>query len=39
MLAFVETRLFSRLVDEYLRDEEYALLQAALALEIPKLAL
>ena len=31
MFSFIETKLFSRLLSEYLTDEEYALLQAALA--------
>jgi hypothetical protein len=31
MHSFVETRLFSRLLGEYLTDDEYAELQAALA--------
>ena len=31
MLTFVETRLFSRLLAQYLNDDEYALLQQALA--------
>lgn len=31
MFTFVETKLFTRLVDEYLRDDEYVLLQTALA--------
>jgi hypothetical protein len=31
MLTFVETRLFSRLLAQYLTDDEYALLQQALA--------
>ena len=30
MFSFVETKLFSRLVEEYLSDEEYAALQQAL---------
>jgi mRNA-degrading endonuclease RelE of RelBE toxin-antitoxin system len=30
MLTFVETKLFSRLVGDYLSDDEYALLQEAL---------
>lgn len=30
MLSFVETRLFTRLIQEYLSDLEYARLQAAL---------
>ena len=30
MYSFIETRLFSRLVQEYLSDEEYLKLQAAL---------
>jgi mRNA-degrading endonuclease RelE of RelBE toxin-antitoxin system len=30
MFSFVETRLFSRLIREYLDDQEYALLQSAL---------
>lgn len=30
MFVFVETKLFTRLVTEYLTDEEYAALQAAL---------
>jgi len=30
VLTFIETRLFSRLVSEYLSDEEYGKLQAAL---------
>jgi len=30
MFSFVETRLFSRLVQEYLTDQEYGQLQAAL---------
>jgi hypothetical protein len=31
MFSFIETKLFSRLLSEYLTDDEYALLQAALA--------
>jgi len=31
MLTFIETRLFSRLLAQYLMDDEYALLQQALA--------
>lgn len=31
VFTFVETRLFTRLVDEYLSDDEYLVLQAALA--------
>jgi hypothetical protein len=31
MLTFIETRLFTRLVNEYLSDDEYAALQWALA--------
>lgn len=31
MLTFVETRLFSRLLAQYLTDDEYALLQQALS--------
>lgn len=31
MQTFVETKLFTRLVDEYLSDEEYSSLQFALA--------
>jgi hypothetical protein len=31
VLTFIETRLFSRLVNEYLSDDEYAALQWALA--------
>jgi mRNA-degrading endonuclease RelE of RelBE toxin-antitoxin system len=31
VLTFIETRLFTRLVDEYLSDDEYLELQAALA--------
>jgi hypothetical protein len=31
MLTFIETRLFSRLLAPYLTDDEYALLQQALA--------
>lgn len=31
MFAFIETRLFTRLVGEYLSDDEYLKLQAALA--------
>lgn len=31
MFSFIETKLFSRLLGEYLTDDEYALLQAALA--------
>lgn len=30
MFSFIETRLFTRLVVEYLRDDEYAALQQAL---------
>lgn len=30
MFSFVETRLFTRLVQQYLTDEEYGLLQRAL---------
>lgn len=30
MFSFIETRLFTRLVQEYLSDEEYRLLQLAL---------
>jgi hypothetical protein len=30
MYSFIETRLFTRLVDDYLSDEEYRQLQAAL---------
>jgi mRNA-degrading endonuclease RelE of RelBE toxin-antitoxin system len=36
MLTFVETRLFTRLVGEYLSDREYSDLQAALS-EDPEL--
>jgi len=32
MLTFIETRLFSRIVGDYLDDDEYALLQAWLGL-------
>jgi hypothetical protein len=31
VFTFAETKLFTQLVDEYLRDDEYVLLQAALA--------
>jgi mRNA-degrading endonuclease RelE of RelBE toxin-antitoxin system len=31
MVVFVETQLFTRLVDEYLSDDEYLVLQGALA--------
>ena len=31
MLSFIETKLFSRLLADYLTDDEYALLQKALA--------
>jgi hypothetical protein len=31
MISFVETKLFTRLVQEYLSDEEYSQLQQALA--------
>ena len=31
MIIFVETKLFSRLVEEYLSDDSYRQLQAALA--------
>lgn len=31
MFTFIETRLFSRLVGDYLSDDEYALLQKTLA--------
>lgn len=31
LFTFIETRLFSRLVSDYLSDDEYALLQNALA--------
>jgi hypothetical protein len=31
MFSFIETKLFSRLLSEYLTDDEYALLQSALA--------
>jgi len=30
MFSFIETKLFSRLLDDYLSDDEYALLQGAL---------
>jgi hypothetical protein len=30
MFSFIETKLFSRLLDDYLFDDEYALLQGAL---------
>jgi len=30
MISFVETRLFTRLVQEYLSDDEYGALQQAL---------
>jgi hypothetical protein len=30
MISFVETRLFTRLVQEYLSDDEYSALQQAL---------
>ena len=30
MFSFIETKLFSRLLDDYLTDDEYALLQGAL---------
>ena len=33
MLSFVETRLFTRLVREYLTDDEYAQLQTTLAVD------
>lgn len=33
MISFVETKLFTRLVREYLSDEEYAKLQEALIIE------
>lgn len=32
MLTFIETKLFTRLVPEYLSDDEYGALQAALVL-------
>jgi len=32
MITFIETKLFSRLVEEYLSDDSYWQLQAALAL-------
>ena len=31
MLTFIETKLFSRLIGQYLADDDYALLQEALA--------
>lgn len=31
LFTFIETKLFSRLVSDYLSDEEYALLQGTLA--------
>jgi mRNA-degrading endonuclease RelE of RelBE toxin-antitoxin system len=34
MYSFIETKLFSRLLGEYLTDDEYAKVQAALA-EVP----
>ncbi|MFO1304957.1 MAG: type II toxin-antitoxin system RelE/ParE family toxin [Burkholderiales bacterium] len=34
MISFVETKLFTRLVQEYLSDEEYAELQEALILDL-----
>ncbi|MEO8738215.1 MAG: hypothetical protein ABI537_00775 [Casimicrobiaceae bacterium] len=33
MISFIETRLFTRLVQQYLSDEEYSLLQQALIAE------
>lgn len=33
MFSFIETKLFSRLLPDYLTDDEYALLQNALAQE------
>lgn len=36
MLTFVETALFTRLIDEYLSDDEYAALQRH-SLRIPRL--
>lgn len=33
MISFIETRLFTRLVQQYLSDEEYSLLQQALISE------
>ncbi len=38
MISFVETKLFTRLVQEYLSDDEYRALQQAL-LQDPRLAL
>lgn len=35
MFSFIETKLFSRLLAEYLTDDQYALLQAAL-IEAPE---
>jgi hypothetical protein len=35
MFSFIETRLFTKLVVDYLSDEEYAALQMAL-MQIPK---
>ena len=35
MFSFIETKLFSRLLGDYLSDEEYALLQSAL-IEAPE---
>ena len=32
MYTFVETKLFTRLIDEYLADDEYAALQLSLAI-------
>ena len=32
MYTFVETKLFTRLIDEYLSDDEYAALQLSLAI-------
>lgn len=36
MFSFIETRIFSKLVKEYLSDEEYSLLQRAL-IDYPEL--
>ena len=35
MFSFIETKLFSRLLGDYLSDDEYALLQSAL-IEVPE---
>jgi hypothetical protein len=38
MISFVETKLFTRLVQDYLSDDEYSQLQQVLAPRIPKSA-